>query len=94
MKRLKAYNNRGAKMTVMSDVAIENNMVPVEGVELLKTRQMWIRRLRSIGPESPTSAEYYQKRMSETETELDKLREQGYYIPLELEFLNPNILEK
>ena len=94
MKRVRAYNSKGAKMTVTSDVAISENMVLVDAVDLLQRKKTWKYRILTCDPASIVSTGYYKEKLEECENKLDKLREAGYYIPLELEFLNPNILEK
>ncbi len=90
MKRVRVYNEKGAKFTTTADKAIKNNWVPVEGVELLHRMDLWSRKMendKGIG----VSFEYYSVKRSECFDRLKALRAEGYYIPESTEDLNYDV---
>ena len=91
MNRVRVYNEKGAKFTTTSDKAIENNWILVEVKELLERKKILERKI-SITSGMEASLQYYNKKLCFCQNQLGELRKQHYYVPSDLDDLNPNIL--
>ena len=61
MKRVRVYNNKGAKFTTTSEEAIARQFIPVEAVELLRRLDVWKRKM-SMATGMKESMRYYDQK--------------------------------
>ena len=90
MNRIRVYNEKGAKFTTTSDLAIQSKLIPVEAVELLHRAKLWERKF-NMSHEMRVSQEYYQNKWDSCLERLDHLRKEGYAVPRSVEDLHENI---
>ena len=73
MRRIRVYNEKGAKFTATSDIAMHLRLIPVEAVELLHRSNLWERKFNmSDGME--VSQEYYKNKWDLCLERLDHLK--------------------
>jgi hypothetical protein len=88
MRRVRAYDHKGAKRTVTCSEVKHQTLLLVEGVELLHRKAMWERRIRTCdGME--TSQAYHKQKLDECIKKLNALRAEGFYIPTTLDEIRP-----
>ena len=91
MKRVRVYNEKGAKFTTTSDLAIHSKLILVEVVELLHRAKIWERKF-NMSHEMQASQEYYKNKWDFCLERLEHLRKEGYNVPRSVEDLHENIL--